>query len=243
MCTVTYIPTNDGFVFTSNRDEHVSRSKTNFPESLTVGGEPIFFPKDPLSKGSWIAASKSRVVCLLNGAFAKHKHLPPYRKSRGLIVLDAFHYDSFETFAQQINLNDIEPFTLISIEIDALENMPKITELVWDGSKKHYAYKNVQQKHIWSSSTLYDHDLKQKRAEIFRDLDPKNAEEILYFHQNEGKSLGLANQFKMKRAGGLETISTTQIIKNDFLNVHYYNYIMQETNKLMVNGHLETLKH
>ena len=91
MCTVTFIPLkNNRFVLTSNRDESPQRSPETI-SSLRKEGQEIIFPKDKGAGGSWIAASsQDRLVCLLNGAFDCHQRTPPYRKSRGQMVLDFF---------------------------------------------------------------------------------------------------------------------------------------------------------
>ena len=236
MCTVTYIPTDNGFVFTSNRDEQKSRANTLFPEQLTFKDEHVFFPKDPLGKGSWIAFSKSRLVCLLNGGFSKHKRTLPYRKSRGLIVLDRFNYDLFSDFSKDINLENIEPFTLISVENFLNKKTIIVSQLLWDGVKKHFCKKDEKQSFIWSSTTLYTHEMIKKRKNIFYNVNPLNSKEALSFHTKEGDELGIENSFKMKRKTKLETISTTQIEKvKSQLNINYFNYITNKKSKLAIN--------
>lgn len=98
MCTVTYISTPKGFVLTSNRDEIISRSDTVLTEEKSAFGERLFYPKDPLANGTWFAFTPTRLVCLLNGGFTKHKRVLPYRKSRGLIVLERFQNKTFADF-------------------------------------------------------------------------------------------------------------------------------------------------
>ena len=69
MCTVTYIPRGKNqFILTSNRDENHSRN-TSLLETRLLGTQPVSFPVDPISGGSWIAISQSnRVACILNAA-------------------------------------------------------------------------------------------------------------------------------------------------------------------------------
>ena len=99
MCTVTYIPQPGGhFVLTSNRDENAARSPQSL-DSEVIGAAKLLFPRDTGAGGTWIAASDSnRVVCLLNGAFVKHQHQPPYKRSRGTMVLDFFRFATAESF-------------------------------------------------------------------------------------------------------------------------------------------------
>lgn len=73
MCTVTYIPTKNGFCFTSNRDEKASR-ETIQPTIYINNGMELIYPKDKVAGGTWVAADgKNRIACLLNGAFEGHK--------------------------------------------------------------------------------------------------------------------------------------------------------------------------
>lgn len=116
MCTVTFVPTSTGFILTSNRDEKNYRP-TLPPEIHVVNGKKLLFPKDEEAGGTWIATNNQhQTVCLLNGAFETHVKNPPYRKSRGLILLESFGYDSFAEFAENVDLENIEPFTLLLIE-------------------------------------------------------------------------------------------------------------------------------
>ncbi len=224
MCTVTYLPQERGFVFTSNRDEHFSRSKTVFPFEKRIGKHSFYFPQDPLAFGTWIAINKNSLVCLLNGGFTKHKHLPPYRKSRGIIVLERFNYDSFDSFVETIDLNQIEPFTMISIIWDKPIE-PILQEFIWDGETKNLSQKNSKEKQIWSSSTLYEEKIREERNEIFERLSPTSAYEALDFHLSSGKELGEENRFKMSRPNGVKTISTSQIIVDrNGLTMNYYNH-------------------
>ena len=80
-----------------------------------MNGKEILFPKDTTGGGTWIAVSHQRITCLLNGAFKPHVPIMPYRKSRGLIVLDSFLFNSIDSFSKDYDLQNIEPFTMISV--------------------------------------------------------------------------------------------------------------------------------
>ncbi|GBL36066.1 hypothetical protein EMGBS15_16610 [Filimonas sp.] len=89
MCTVTYLPvSSSSFILTHNRDEHHTRAIALLPEKKTMQDIEIIFPTDQQGGGTWIATSKEFTLCLLNGGFEKHIPSPPYRHSRGLVILD-----------------------------------------------------------------------------------------------------------------------------------------------------------
>ena len=98
MCTVTYLPRPQGFILTHNRDEAPMRS-TRQIEQVVLGGRLCLFPRDTGAGGAWIAAVEhGPTVCLLNGAFVRHERNPPYRRSRGLILMDFLEQPNWETF-------------------------------------------------------------------------------------------------------------------------------------------------
>ena len=69
MCTVTYIPTKNGCIITSNRDEKIAREKAISPQEYEIEGEKIIFPKDPKAGGTWMANTNSKIIVLLNMLF------------------------------------------------------------------------------------------------------------------------------------------------------------------------------
>ena len=209
MCTVSYVPLDNGFILTSNRDE-LSGRLTSLPPDfyLTENGLSLYYPKDPVGAGSWMAASEDeRVVCLLNGAFHTHKHQPPYDRSRGLIVLEAFQYETPFDFYQGVNLKDVEPFTMIFVWAGLL------VEFRWNGKEKHFL-SLPNQPYLWASSTLYSDDvlaLKRSWLTEYLQTNPEPAQEMMMnFHEHGGISDPI-NGMLIKRSNGLQTLSITSI--------------------------------
>ena len=158
MCTVTYIPTGKNkFIFTSNRDEAPKRSATGMVEK-DIDGKVLLFPQDALANGTWISISnKNQLVCILNGAFIKHKHRPPYRLSRGIMALEFFNYPNATDFFKKFNFDGIEPFTMIIFDDGDLY------EFRWDEKEKHIAQLDISKQYIWASCTLYTEEWQEKR--------------------------------------------------------------------------------
>lgn len=225
MCTVTYLPLNNGdFILTSNRDETPLR-KTIPPKTYLEDGVELIYPKDELAGGTWIGTSnKNRLVCLLNGGFENHNRKLPYKMSRGIIVKKILSSDDAVAHIEEFNFDNIEPFTLILIDWN---NTLTIYELVWDGLKKYFS-KLPQEPRIWSSSTLYTKEMRALRKKWFADWLSKNPEfdqeNILSFHNNE--NLGTKEtSVKMKR-GFVETVSISSILKkNDKIDFDYFDFL------------------
>ncbi len=206
MCTVTYIPKEEGFILTSTRDEAPERLSEQ-PKEHSIGSKKLFFPKEPISGGTWIAADRQKVLCLLNGAFIKHKHQPPYKLSRGKMVLEAFsHKDSYE-FAGSYDFAGIEPFTLIWAESNAL------SELRWDSKVLHHKPLGRDMEYIWASCTLYEKEVQKLREQWFEKFLSKHPfptmEKMINFHASS-QTTDNENDMLIRRAK-VRSISITAI--------------------------------
>ena len=222
MCLVTYIPTTTGYIFSSNRDESPSRNAHHIHKEQ-LDDRTIFFPMDTQG-GSWIVISSDEVVgCILNGAFDLHDRKLPYRMSRGVMLKKMFEYNDVITFFSEFNFWEIEPFTLI------IRDRTALFEFRWDGAKKYITTPDPDKMHVWSSCTLYSHDVQIEREEKWRslmqlvDLSSKDEVEAVHLYVDEED---LYNGLYMDREGMVQTISHTQIIKSgDSMKMHYRNII------------------
>jgi len=209
MCTVTFIPTNDKFYLTSNRDEKSWRKQALPPRFYFHNDVELIYPRDEDAGGTWIAANKNgNAAVLLNGAFVKHIPTPPYRKSRGLVFLDLIKSRMPLQNFSRINLLDIGPFTLILFEEGELH------ECRWDGREKYFKQIENYLPHIWSSATLYDDDVVKKREEWFYTWLSENKnpmqKNILNFHRFAGDG-DAGNDLLMNRDNKTFTVSITSV--------------------------------
>jgi len=227
VCTVSYIKINNGFILTSNRDELVSRPALP-PAFYNENGKTLLFPKDELGHGSWIASDKGgHVSCLLNGAFEKHKRQLPYSKSRGVVLLESFAHDNVSTFLQKVNLYRVEPFTLVMASKDA------VTELKWDGTKKHIKVHNPEDNHIWSSPTLYPLEVSVKKERWFKEWMTKYAlekERNIYNFHNTRHGTNPSEDVLSKFSEELKTVSITEVeVSQDKVKMTYHDLIREKT--------------
>ena len=219
MCTVSFVSVNNSIIITSNRDENIQRPTAAAPDFEMQGQKKIIFPKDAKAGGTWFAAAgNGAVAVLLNGAFVKHTAAPPYRKSRGLILLDIIEAAEPYIFFRGMNLHQIEPFTVILYQPGILH------ELRWDGNNKHDKLLAVSGNYIWSSATLYADEVIAERKNKFDDFinsEKKITAGLIHdFHNtNHGDD---ENGFIINRQTGMKTFSITQAIissdKIDFIH-------------------------
>lgn len=223
MCTVTFVPLKNGFCITSNRDESINREKAIPPTKYTINNKEIHFPKDPKAGGTWFAHDNKNSMVLLNGASEKHIAKDSYRKSRGLILLDLISSDRPIDEWKFIDLREIEPFTIIFF------SEKRLYQLQWDEINKSLVELDITIKHIWSSSTLYEKEVRAERAKWFTDFinseEKISSQKLLNFHQftkGDNKNYGL----QINRNNLLKTISITQcIISNNNLSFHYIDLL------------------
>lgn len=224
MCTVTFIPVprerGNKIYLTSNRDEKHWRSSALPPSVYASASGKLMYPKDADAGGTWIAAHENgQAIVFLNGGFVRHTPQPPYRKSRGLILLDLINAnDPFDCF-QTLSLQEIEPFTAV------IWSEGQLFECRWDGQQKHHKGLNASQPHIWSSVTLYDEAVIQKRTNWFSEWLQKNRQpsphDILHFHQFTGDG-DAHNDLRMNRNGQVFTVSVTLLeMGDDNMHMHY----------------------
>jgi len=164
MCTVTFVPTKEGFVFTSNRDEDQRRAAHNIVEDQR-GDRTVFFPQDEGASGTWFAySSVDQFACILNGAFTPHQRKAFYPMSRGIMALAYFDYTTIDEFINAFNFDGMEPFTLL------LYNKGDFRELKWDEVELHLRKLSPQEVHLWSSATLYTQEWWIDRSVNFKEF-------------------------------------------------------------------------
>jgi hypothetical protein len=213
MCTLTYLPLeNEQYILTSNRDESPSRAEAEFPAYKHIENKNIIFPKDPQAGGTWIATSDNGItVCLLNGADKAHEMNPPYKISRGLVLLEAIECIKPDEFFKNYDFSGIEPFTMVVLFHNPIL---KVIEFKWNGVETSLNELAVDQPHIWVSAQLYSAEAIQNRQNWFHNWlethDDFTVEGILAFHETAGNG-DKENDMVMDR-GIVKTVSITSVI-------------------------------
>ncbi|MGB5820804.1 MAG: NRDE family protein [Saonia sp.] len=226
MCTVSFLSSHDQFFITSNRDERTSRSASFEPVEETINNGKIIYPKDPKAGGTWFAINDNGQVCvLLNGAFEKHIPNKSYSRSRGLVLLDIIRASSPSFQLETIDLNTIEPFTLI-----VYENR-RLLEFRWDGDQKYTKELDINKQYIWSSATLYSKEVMSIREALFAEFLTQNntiiASDIVDFHSNNHNDY--ENGFVINREDSLKTLSITQaIIAKDEIGLNHMDLLQNK---------------
>ena len=188
----------------------IAVARPSLPPCMRSIKKNSYFPKDGDAGGSWIALHENgNAAVLLNGAFEKHVSMSPYRKSRGKIFLNIIADEGPVRYFHQLDLDQIEPFTLVLLEKDSLY------ECRWDGKNKHYQQLKQHRPYIWSSCTLYEKSNVEKREQWFAAFLSRNPrptqKDILEFHQFTGDG-DTKNDLLMEREGVYATVSITSML-------------------------------
>lgn len=180
MCTVTTLINANNLVITSTRDEQIDRPESTNPILSVINGVAVMFPRDTKAGGTWFAVNQNQeVLVLLNGADKKHEPNNQYIKSRGLIILDLISTAGILGTWQRINLNNIEPFTLVCY------SNKRLYQLRWDAKNKSTVEVNMHSPQLWASSTLYSDEIVERRKVTFDKFSHQqfvSYNDILEFH-------------------------------------------------------------
>ena len=171
-------------------------------------GRDLLYPTDADKGGTWmIAREKGAIAVLLNGSELAHIPSPPYRKSRGVLLVEIMQQPDPLSYFIQENTQGIEPFTMI------LFVQHKLYECRWDGHQASCKNISANKPYIWSSSTLYTPETIAKRKGWFDEWLQKTKitqEAIMHFHSVGGNG-DQTNNLLMKREGDTQTVSITSV--------------------------------
>lgn len=226
MCTLSYVPLSYQTIITVNRDESPGRAASE-PEIREEFGRRFWLAPEPVSGGSNLVLDiiNNRLMVLLNGAFEAHESRPPYRMSRGVVIFEAFRFDSLNDMKNEFDLTNIEPFTLLSFQNGKWE------ELRWDGEKAYFSKPASSVFQLWSSAKLYAPKDIREREEAFshfversRAIYPQHLFDIHQRDRHDPRGLG----FRMNYEDIVKTVSITQLVFENGRVMLRYMDLMRE---------------
>ena len=162
MCTLTFVPAEDGYLVGMNRDELLTRPVALPPRVFERSGIEMVYPREP-SGGAWIACnSQGNLLALLNWNGSESHNLGEKRRTRGLVIPHLIGLPDLSTtdsHFQQMNLDGLFSFRLIGV----FRSEKVINEWRWDGTAKKFLRLSWARKH-WFSSSLSDSLAEKERG-------------------------------------------------------------------------------
>jgi transport and Golgi organization protein 2 len=169
MCTLTFVPTEDGYLVGMNRDELLTRQLALPPKVFERSGIEMVYPREP-SGGTWIACNGyGNLLAVLNWNGNEFRNLGEKRKTRGLVVPKlAGELDSLATDSnfRRMNLHGMLPFRLVGL----FRSERIINEWSWDGVARRKLAFSWARKH-WFSSSLSDSLAEKERGRTCETAD------------------------------------------------------------------------
>jgi len=164
MCTLTFVPTVEGYLTGMNRDELLTRPAALPPEIHEREGMKLVYPREP-SGGTWIAANtRGNLLALLNWNEIDMAGLREKRRTRGLVIPEAIlgkDVSSTTAHLDRLSLDGVSPFRLIG----AFRNERQLIEWRWDGTGIQQLGWAWARKH-WFSSSLSDARATAERGQV-----------------------------------------------------------------------------
>jgi hypothetical protein len=182
MCTLSLATSADGGALRllMNRDERRLRPVARPPAIQTRAGASVVWPEDPLSGGTWIAATDAGLALALLNVDAQRR--TDDRLSRGLVIpalADARSLEDVETRLGRLDPAAFAAFRLVAIMRDQI--------LVYASLDRTMVRGRVGRARLLASSSLGDALVEPMRAQLFatllgREADPWLAQTRLHQH-------------------------------------------------------------
>ena len=164
MCTLTFVPTVDGYLAGMNRDELLTRPAALPPEIHEREGTKLVYPRER-SGGTWIAANiRGNLLALLNWNEIDIAGWGEKRRTRGLVIPHAIieaNASSTNAHLDRLSLGGVFPFRLIG----AFRSERQLIEWRWDGTGIQQLGWAWARKH-WFSSSLSDARATAERGRV-----------------------------------------------------------------------------
>src|SRR5881396_2112570 len=117
MCTVSFLPSPQGFYLAMNRDEQRDRVAALPPEIVEFENHRVLFPREPTG-GTWISANDAGVCLALINWHRIERRPKNDTISRGLVVRELAEKSSADKIAaalKKLPLSKLRPFRLIAV--------------------------------------------------------------------------------------------------------------------------------
>jgi hypothetical protein len=159
MCTVTFVPTEEGFRLGMNRDERLVRQMALPPGFFPTSPAASLYPHQP-DGGTWIAVNERGIALALLNRNVNGRKMRKLR-SRGLVIPHLIGHTSLAHISRlvpQIDLAGILPFLLVGIS--PAEQFT--ADFRWNGTRL------VSVTHPWERRHWYSSGISDERADAHR---------------------------------------------------------------------------
>lgn len=182
MCTVSWLPSSDGYTLCFNRDERFTRAPAVPPAVRVRYGVRFLSPLDGDAGGTWFAVNEFGLsLGLLNRYRVPEYRLTAEPRSRGLLLLDLVSAPTGTDALLRLTpdrLGVTQPFTLVTVEPGQPAGITS-----WDGA----ALDTVRQAasgFLHTSSSVTEPEVAESRRALFTANAPHTAESLATLHRS-----------------------------------------------------------
>src|SRR5437762_3744425 len=150
MCTVSFLPSPQGFYLAMNRDEQRGRFSALPPEIVEFENHRVLFPREPTG-GTWISANDAGVCLALINWHRITREPNNGVRSRGEVIRKLAGIsasDEISAAVKKLPLRKLRPFRLITIV--SAEN--RVIEWRWNLNRLSVRKHSWESRHWFSSS-------------------------------------------------------------------------------------------
>lgn len=213
MCTLTFVPRDDGYYLAMNRDESISRGVAHPPARIDLPGlkTNAIYPRD-VAGGTWIAANDRGITFGLLNWNDVHRPGADKIRSRGVVIPHLVQFGSHhdvQTAVRLFDLKGILPFRLVGIF--PLEK--KIGEWRWNRDSVEVQHLAWERRH-WFSSGVSDEQASRLRGTICQDAwaaeDAGSLPRLRQLHASHANGPGPFSLCVHRE--GVQTLSYTEVL-------------------------------
>ncbi|MDA7645651.1 hypothetical protein N8642_04755 [bacterium] len=223
MCTVTFIPSREGYRVGMNRDEHRTRVKGVFSGPRTQGQTQVVGPAEPTG-GMWIGANSFGVTYALLNWYSRPFDGIGKPISRGKLVESVAWLgakNEVQAYLVGQELKRFRPFRLVGV----FGAEKKVSEWCWDGIQLGLLEHSWKIRH-WASSGFDELGAQQARRNVFESLSDSSelngSQWLRSFHRSHLPEKG-AMSVCMHRSEAATVSYTDFVVESGLVTVNYFD--------------------
>jgi hypothetical protein len=222
MCTVSFLPSADGYHLAMNRDEQLSRMAALPPEQMRCGTLKAIYPHE-LGGGTWVGVNETGLAFALINWYSQPQRPRAGMITRGDVIpalLRAVTIAEARALLAQLPLDRMNPFRLIMVS----DRENAVVESRWSGESLEEIMLPWQRQH-WFSSGFDESEANRRRrltcAREARSSSPDSVKWLRNLHRSHHPSKG-AFSICMHRVDAC-TVSYTELSVNKLAAVMTYS--------------------
>lgn len=151
MCTLSFVPTKDGYYAAMNRDERLARGAALSPSTFRANDFLVVYPFEE-GGGTWIACNQRKLTLALLNWNLPASQTPTKQRSRGTLIpllIGNSDLDGVTRSLSQLTLDGLLPFRLVGIS----QSHRQICEWRWNAISLAVLSSPWKPRHWFSSGT------------------------------------------------------------------------------------------